>query len=97
MNSSSFNPRLLEISSDKGLNRCKNKFSFIQWILFLIYEAGQPYSRGHVAQWIARWTSDPEVVGSSPTVIEFFFLSSFYGPHSFKEETQQIDSLNDNC
>ena len=50
-----------------------------------------------MAQWIARWTSDPEVVGSSPTVIEFFFLSSFYGPYSFKEETQQIDSLNDNC
>lgn len=25
-----------------------------------------------MAQWIARWTSDPEVVGSSPTLIEFF-------------------------
>ena len=32
--------------------------------------------RGHVAQWIARWTSDPEVVGSSPTVIVFLFLIS---------------------
>ena len=25
-----------------------------------------------MAQWIARWTSDPEVVGSSPTLIDFF-------------------------
>ena len=24
-----------------------------------------------MAQWIARWTSDPEVVGSSPTLIDF--------------------------
>ena len=27
-----------------------------------------------MAQWIARWTSDPEVVGSSPTLIVFSFL-----------------------
>ena len=26
-----------------------------------------------MAQWIARWTSDPEVVGSSPTLIVFSF------------------------
>ena len=25
-----------------------------------------------VAQWIARWTSNPEVVGSNPTVDDFF-------------------------
>ena len=30
-----------------------------------------------MAQWIARWTSDPEVVGSSPTVIDFSFFCSF--------------------
>ena len=29
-----------------------------------------------VAQWIARWTSNPEVVGSNPTVDDFF--SSIY-------------------
>ena len=28
-----------------------------------------------MAQWIARWTSDPEVVGSSPTLIVFSFLT----------------------
>ena len=73
MNLSSFIPRLLEISSNKGLNRARTAL-YMELILCLIYEASQPYSRGHVAQWIARWTSDPEVVGSSPTVIEFFFF-----------------------
>lgn len=38
------------------------------------YASGEePNRSGHVAQWIARWTSDPEVVGSSPTLIDFFF------------------------
>ena len=37
------------------------------------YAVGEEANRsGHVAQWIARWTSDPEVVGSSPTLIDFF-------------------------
>ena len=31
-----------------------------------------------MAQWIARWTSDPEVVGSSPTLIEFIFSNVAY-------------------
>ena len=48
------------------------------------YERGMSYASseepnrsGHVAQWIARWTSDPEVVGSSPTLIVFSFLTLF--------------------
>jgi hypothetical protein len=29
---------------------------------------------GRVAQWIARWTSDPAVAGSSPAVVAFSAL-----------------------
>ena len=31
-----------------------------------------------LAQWIARWTSNPKVVGSSPTQGIFFECNSFY-------------------
>ena len=37
-----------------------------------------------MAQWIARWTSDPEVVGSSPTAIVFIFhcyFETIFGQH----------------
>ena len=38
---------------------------------------------GLVAQWIARRTSNPEVVGSSPTKVEYFFMRNKYFVHLF--------------
>ena len=31
-----------------------------------------------VAQWIARWTSNPEVVGSNPTGDVFYYFIVYY-------------------
>ena len=33
-----------------------------------------------LAQWIARWTSNPKVVGSSPTQGILYEISQFYSP-----------------
>jgi hypothetical protein len=32
-----------------------------------------------VAQWIARWTSDPAVAGSSPVTVDFFIIINMKG------------------
>ena len=44
-----------------------------------------PNRSGRVAQWIARWTSDPEVVGSSPTSIDFLLFSLSFLPQMPRE------------
>ena len=54
------------------------------------------YKQVLIAQWIARWTSNPEVAGSNPAgydYIHFFLRTALFSPCSFTLSAAQLKGL----